>query len=434
MMRHRKFAPGAPVFAVKCQLLMTGHELMTGVTIDSNSAWMAAQLGEIGIEVHKITTIDDSLEDLIKEISIIASSASLLLINGGLGPTDDDLTAAALAILSQHPLSEHPLARQHVENWCQQRGITANPANLKQALLPDAADIIPNASGSAMGIKMQIGQCLVLCTPGIPSEMKQMMQSEILPLLQRTFTECRPRFTRRLQIFGRGESSIQHQVHEQITDWPDKIFLGFRAGFPSLEVKLTVNRQEDIALRDQYEQKLRALLGHAIFGENQDTLQSVVVTALQKKQKKLCLAESCTGGLLAAKITSIPGASDVFESGFITYSNKIKQKILGVQKETLEQYGAVSRETVLEMARGALQKSGADYVAAISGIAGPGGGSREKPVGTVWIAWGSKENIQAQHFFYPAERYFFQELVAAYALDLIRREVLQINESPGYIK
>ena len=419
---------------MRCQLLMTGNELMTGITIDSNSAFIAEQLHGIGITVQKKVTVGDALQDLNDEIHQACQHCDLLIINGGLGPTDDDLTAQALAAASGQQLQQHPQALQHIHNWCSKRGISANLANLKQALLPQSASIIHNRIGSAVGIKMSIGQCLVLCTPGVPSEMHAMLTEEILPLLQAHFPESHSNFVKRLQVFGMGESTIQQKVHDNITDWPRKIELGFRAGFPTLEVKLTVKSRSDLSLRDQYENKLRQLLGACCFGEEQDTLASVVVRAFAQQQKVLVAAESCTGGLIASQITAIAGASKIFEAGFVTYSNKIKESILHVNHQTLLDHGAVSEETVRQMARGALEQSQADYVIAVTGIAGPDGGTDDKPVGTVWLAWGKREQQQCKKLFIPAERIQFQQLVAAYSLDLLRRDLLGITEQPRYLR
>jgi nicotinamide-nucleotide amidase len=419
---------------MRCQLLMTGNELMTGVTIDSNSALIAEQLHSISIAVQKKVTVGDALPDLEREIREACTHSQLLIINGGLGPTDDDLTAQALANVSRQPLQINPVAEQHVQRWCASRGMAVNAANLKQTFLPRGAEVIANHSGSAVGIRMKIEQCLVLCTPGVPSEIRLMLQREILPWLQQQFPDCQQQFIKRLQVFGLGESTIQQKVHNELPDWPKEIELGFRAGFPTLEVKLTAHNRAHLPQRDTCEQQLRALLGAQCFGEENESLPSVIIAALKQRHQKITTAESCTGGLIAAQITAIAGASQVFEAGFVTYSNDSKQRELGVDAKTLNTVGAVSEETVRQMAQGALQKSGADYVIAVSGIAGPDGGTADKPVGTVWIAWGKRDQIRTRKLFYPAERKMFQNLVAAYGLDLIRRVILDIKETPRYFR
>lgn len=419
---------------MKCQLLMTGNELMTGITVDTNATWIAEKLLSIGINVVKKVTIGDNLAFLEKEIRDAVDRYDLLIINGGLGPTVDDLTAQALAAACHSSLVKHPIAEAHIHDWCSRRGITANAANLKQAVLPTTADIIPNALGSAVGIQLEHQGCLILCTPGVPTEMRAMFDQEILPLLLERFKDCERSYIRRLQTFGMGESAIQQKILTEYPQWPSEIELGFRAGFPTLEIKLTVHRAEDLPLRDVWEKKLRVLLGSVIFGHEYETLPTVIVNLLQERKKKLVTAESCTGGLIASMITAVPGASQVFEAGFVTYANDIKYRLLDVDQTTLEKQGAVSESVVIQMAKGALEKSGSDYVIAVSGIAGPDGGSIEKPVGTIWIAWGSKEQLKSQKLFYPGERKMFQMIVATYGLDLIRRELLGITEKPRYFR
>ena len=423
---------------MKCQLLMTGNELMTGITVDSNSAYIAEQLHDMGITVHKMVTLGDSLAELAREIRDSSQQVDLLIINGGLGPTDDDLTAAALAMALDKPLQNHPAAEQHIQHWCKARGIAANSANLKQALLPTGSTIIPNPTGSAVGIQLRVSgcdhPCIIFCTPGVPAEMRGMLQASIIPELKLLFPDARETFTRRLQVFGMGESHIQQKVHDRLPDWPRAVTLGFRAGLPSLEVKLTVHEKKYLPLRDEWEKRLGEILGSHRFGEENDNLQSVVIETLKQKNYTLTTAESCTGGLIASMLTSVAGSSKVFASGFVTYANASKEQLLDVDAATLSRYGAVSEETVVQMAEGALKKSGAHYAVAVSGIAGPDGGSEEKPVGTAWIAWGTADHIKTHRFFYPAERKTFQLVVAAYALDLIRRDVLQLTELPRYLK
>ncbi len=423
---------------MNCQLLMTGNELMTGVTVDTNSTYIAEQLTGLGIHIGKKITVGDQLKQLESEINAAAATAQLLIINGGLGPTTDDLTAQALANVLGVLLENRAEAEQHIRDWCAKRGLVPNDANLKQALLPQNSRIIPNPVGSAVGIAADLerngNRCLVLCTPGVPSEMRKMIGEQVLPLIKQHFPDCEQQFIKRLQIFGMGESSIQQQVHNHLTDWPEQIELGFRAGAPSLEVKLTARSEADLPLRDEWESKLREVLGHHIFGENDDTLPGVVVDLLRQRGQQITFAESCTGGLIASMLTGIAGSSNVFCAGFVTYSNDIKQSIVNVSADTLATHGAVSEACVREMHAGALEKSGADVAIAVSGIAGPGGGSEEKPVGTVWIAWGSRENPKTHCLCYPVERKFFQTMVAAYSLDLIRRELLGIDEPARYMK
>ena len=269
-------------------------------------------------------------------------------------------------------------------------------------------------------------------TPGVPSELNAMMTHSILPMLEQRFANIEPHTTKRLQVFGIGESSLQLRLRKHIPDWPNDIDMGFRAAYPQVEVKLTAHsKQAEIKIDGLIEQIKQVLNGHVI-GEGAIQLPEQLVKLLTNKQQTITTVESCTGGLIASKITSLAGSSAIFGAGFVTYSNEMKTKMVGVNETTLNQHGAVSEEVVIEMAQGALNKSGSDWAVAVSGIAGPGGATDDKPVGTVWVAWGDKVNIKTVKLFFPFTRVRFQEYVASVGLDLIRRELLGIEGRPNY--
>jgi nicotinamide-nucleotide amidase len=416
------------------QLLLTGNELMSGDIVDSNSALIAQYFTESGIAIHLKTTVGDNLQQLVDNIQRISKQSDILLINGGLGPTIDDMTAKALAIATNDALIENSSALKHLSAWCKQRGLTMNQANRKQTILPGKCEIIPNPTGSAVGFYLWRENCLIICTPGVPGELRHMLNDTIIPLIQNTFPDIQPVSTTRLQAFGIGESTFQQMINENLPDWPDEIELGFRAGAPLLEIKLTSHNSQEIEQKMLFVDKVKSLLGDHYIGENNSTLPRTLIKLLTASGKTLTTAESCTGGLIASMLTEVPGASAVFEAGFVSYSNAMKQKLLDVSAQTLAQFGAVSEAVVLEMARGALAKSGADYAIAVSGIAGPDGGSEEKPTGTVWIAWGSKDHLQSRQFLLRYPRKLFQTMSAATGLDLIRRELCQSKGTPLYFK
>jgi nicotinamide-nucleotide amidase len=418
------------------QLLLTGNELMVGDIIDSNSAMIAQHLLPLGATIQRKVTISDDIELLIAEIKNISQHADVLIINGGLGPTIDDLTAQALAKSCQLSLEEHPNAVQHLEKWATQRGITLDSTNLKQAMLPQNANIIFNKIGSAVGFHVNFQQCDIYCTPGVPSELDIMLQEEIIPLIQPKLSHNENYQVLRLHIFGIGESKLQNVINEHFPHWPKEVDIGFRAASPFLELKLTIHQNKDKALLATYTKKLYDLLGSHILSKLTDkvpTMAEYVLELLNKSNQRITTAESCTGGLISSLITNIAGSSKVFEAGYVTYSNKMKQQMLDVSSKTLQEYGAVSEQVVLEMAKGALVKSKANYVIAVSGIAGPEGGSEEKPVGSVWVAWGDNEKIQAAYFCIKGTRNYFQISVANRALDLIRRALLSHTEPPIYL-
>jgi len=414
-------------------LLLSGNELMTGDIVDSNSAMIARHLLDCGWTIRRKLTVGDDLPDLIDALQHLARDCDVLLVNGGLGPTVDDLTAQALAAACAVPLTEHPGALEHLHRWCERLGLPLNAANRKQALLPQGTEIIANATGSAVGFSMRLGQCLVLCTPGVPRELEHMLVDEILPLLRGRFASG-DTTVRKFALFGLGESTLQQRISEAIPDWPAEVDLGFRAGFPVLDLKLTTQSDAARARADALLPRLQPLIADFLIGEGEASLPERVVQLLAERAAHLTLAESCTGGQMAALVTQIPGASRVFDAGFVTYSDRIKQQVLGVDAATLATAGAVSEAVVLQMAAGALRASGADYAVAVSGIAGPDGGSAEKPVGTVWIAWGSRNLLRAKQLHVRFPRQQFQHYVSCIGLDLIRRTLLGIEAEPPYFR
>lgn len=419
---------------MRINLLLTGTELMTGDILDTNSAMMAQLCFDQGIQVALKSTIPDDFQLLIDEIERLSLNADVLIVNGGLGPTSDDLTAQALAKVLGRELEIHPQALSHLEAWTTKRNYPLTESNKKQALLPKDIDLVANETGSAVGFKVKHNNCLIICTPGVPHELKTMMTQEILPelvsMLPNTLQAKRVRY----RVFGYGESSLQQVIHEQYPNWPKQIELGFRASMPLLELKLKVNNKQDYALLDEWKAKIEALLGAHIVTQDERSLAEVVVQLLAERGLKVSFAESCTGGKIASLITEISGSSNVFEAGFVTYANHIKTSVVGVSEDVLNTCGAVSEPVVEQMLRGALKASGADVGVSVSGIAGPNGGTEDKPVGTVWLAWGTEHDLQTQQFYFPGSRLFFQKIVSALALDLLRRKLLNIDEPADYFQ
>jgi len=417
---------------MKIQLLLTGNELMSGHTIDSNSAMIAEFLSGKGYSIHRKVTVGDEPLELLADMKRLCESGDILIMNGGLGPTLDDLTAQLLSDLTGKPLVENPIARRHLEDWCERRKSPLNNSNLKQAILPEGVEIIPNPTGSAVGFTMVYEDCLIICTPGVPSELRTMMEQTIVDTICKRHPNDQQIDTIRLQTFGLGESTLQEMVNHDYGEWPEQVELSFRAGIPLLEVKLIIHDLSHKVIQQRCYQRLHELIGDFIIGEESTTLAESVVKLLQNRQTTITTAESCTGGLIASAITEIAGASTVFEAGFVTYSNRMKQQLVGVSELTLKMYGAVSEEVVIAMTKGALERSGADYGIAVSGVAGPGGGSAEKPVGTVWMAWGHKDNLRTRRMTLTTDRKRFQQMVTAITLDLIRRELLSLEPQPTY--
>jgi nicotinamide-nucleotide amidase len=415
--------------SLRVQLLLTGSELMSGDTVDSNSSLVARRLGELGLSVARKVTLGDDRTLLVRELAAMATQCDLVIVNGGLGPTVDDLTAEVLAAVAGVGLAEHPGAIAHLERWCAGRRLQLNAANRKQALLPAGATLIDNAIGSAVGFELAVGACRVLCTPGVPGELAAMLDA-IVADLGRRLGRPSERSVLRLQTFGLGESTAQQLIADHCPDWPSGVELGFRAGAPQLEIKLTVNRSADLPARAHCRAQLEQLFGDHIIGEGDTSLAERVLALLRERGQTLTTAESCTGGLIASMLTRVPGSSEAFHAGFVTYANDIKASVLGVSAEDLARHGAVSEAVVRQMALGALERAAADYAIAVSGIAGPEGGTPDKPVGTVWLAWGSRANLQALQLCWPVERSLFQTMLAAAGLDMIRRTLLGIDSQP----
>lgn len=416
----------------KVALLLTGNELMSGDTVDSNSSRIAIALGERQIAISKKITVGDDQELLRESLRALCQDAGVVIINGGLGPTEDDLTADVVADVLGERLTDHPKAIKHLEEWCEKRGLELNASNLKQALLPESADIVDNPIGSAVGFAVEIGESLVITTPGVPVELTAMLPEIGQRVAQRVGSGTT--YIRRLQTFGIGESTIQELVNERNQDWPEGVVLGFRSGLPQLELKLQVDDEALLEKRDQAEQLLLELIGDHVIGEDSDQLAMALQRVLVEKRMTLTTAESCTGGLIASLITKEAGSSQVFGAGFVTYANTAKQQVLHVSEDTINSHGAVSEGVVRAMLLGALTKANADIGIAVSGVAGPGGGSEDKPVGTVWLAWGTKDNNEAIRLQIPGSRERFQILVAAIGLDLMRRQLLELPPIPHYIK
>ena len=419
---------------MKIALLMTGNELMAGDTVDSNSCAVSKAFAQWGFDVDYKVTIGDDFDLLCAEMDRLSDLYPLVLVNGGLGPTIDDLTSEAMAKVCGVSLKENPTAKDHVVTWCGGRSIEVSQANMKQAFLPEGSEVLHNPVGSAPGIACKKGEAWFFATPGVPSELKAMLEGSVKLKLISEFPHASGHYIRRIKLFGIGESTVQQTVVDQLPDWPAEVDLGFRAGLPLLEIKLTVASEELLGLRDQCEAKFTALFKDSIVGDDDDDLASLVIGLLQKKSARIALAESCTGGKIAAMLTSIAGASAVFDAGVVSYANAAKEHFLGVNPQTIESHGVVSEPVVIEMAQGILREARSDLAIAVSGIAGPDGGTANKPVGTVCIAWGGTEDMQSIEFCFPFGRQMFQTYVSAVALDLMRRKLSGIEELPEFLQ
>ena len=413
------------------EILSTGDEVLTGAVVDSNSAHMARELTDAGFEVRRHGCVGDDEGEMVRVLLEMAGRADALVVTGGLGPTEDDRTAAAAARAAGCSLKEHPRARRELEAYYAAKNFAVTPSGLKQTLLPEGADCLSNPVGTACGFCVPIKKVPAFFLPGVPFEMKTMLEKEVMPRLLPLRGEERLHLeTRTLKLFGLGESSTG-DILAGAADGLDGVRLGYRAVFPEVHVKLYArgeNPDQVAILLDRAQERVATRLGDRIFSDDGRKLEAVVGDLLRQKGQTLALAESCTGGLLAHRITEVAGSSDYFLFSGVTYSNSAKTRVLGVSPQTLEAHGAVSTQTAAEMAKGARKVSGAHWGISTSGIAGPGGGTDEKPVGTVCIGVsGPSLDYSGRLVFSFNRRQANKAVFAQSALELLRRALLGLD-------
>jgi len=370
------------------EILCIGTELLLGNIVNGNARWLAEQLAALGLPHFRQTVVGDNRDRLIAEVQTISRRSRVLITTGGLGPTPDDLTTEALAAAFFTPLEERPEVWDDITAKARSRGRTPGAETRRQALLPRGADVLPNITGTAPGmIWSPIEGFTVLTFPGVPSEMRSMWQATAVPWFQRSGLSKGVFKSRSLRFWGIGESTLAEQLHD-LLDQSNPTVAPY-AGRGEVKLRVTAHatsEAESLRLLDATEAELRQRTGTLCFGCDDQSLASVVLEQLRKQQQTLSVAESCTGGGLGAELTAIPGSSDVLLGGVIAYSNTLKQRLLGVSAELLEQFGAVSDPVAQAMAEGARRVTASDWSMAVTGIAGPAGGSEEKPVGLVYIA------------------------------------------------
>lgn len=412
---------------MKAEVLTTGDEIRSGSLVDSNSAYIARKLEENGLEVVRHTSVGDDRSAIISVLKEIADRSNFAVVTGGLGPTGDDLTAEAAAAAAGVALVQDSRALESVEAFFAAHNTPVSPSNLKQALLPGGADCLVNPAGSAPGFQLRLKDCEIFFLPGVPSEMKTMLTGAVLPrLIQLMGRDSNSNLVKTLSTFGLTESATADQLIGFADRFPS-LKLGFRAKFPEIHVKLYgsgANENELRRLLEKAESWVDRRLGDRIFSYEGESLEETVGRLLRERHETLSMAESCTGGLIADLITEVPGSSDYFLLSTVTYANASKIGILNVAGATLDRFGAVSEETAAEMAQGVRQICGATYGLATSGIAGPGGGTEAKPVGTLCVALAAPDKVSSRRYHLNfGNRRMNKRLFAAVALNLLRREL-----------
>lgn len=409
---------------MRIEILNTGTELLLGNTVNTHAAWFGRELFKLGLRIARQTTVPDG--DAIRDaISEALDRADALIVTGGLGPTSDDLTREITAEVLGLDLIMDEAALRSIEAFFALRGRPMAEANRKQALTPVGADVLPNPNGTAPGVYVPPrlngrSNCAVFLLPGPPRELYPMYEAEVMPRLRALSGIDHPPSVLELKFTGIGESDFHQGIDARLEEIPGLEY-GYCAHIGEVDLRLIgspdiIGRGRCIAL-EQFRKYL--------ISDDGSSLEQVVVRFLTEKRMTLATAESCTGGLIANRITDVPGASAVFTHGFITYANGAKTTLLGVSKADLETYGAVSQTVALQMAAGALQASGADIAVAVTGIAGPDGGTPEKPVGTAWIGLAAKgEEATAFKVFHPRNRHDFKLSVSQAALEAVRRRLV----------
>lgn len=408
---------------MKAEILTIGDELLIGNTINTNAAWIAQQLNLIGIDVIHHLTLSDEKQDIIKSLDSSLKNVDIIVITGGLGPTSDDITKYVLADYFGGKLIFNEPAFQNIERLFAHRKKWINEATKKIAYLPDNCIPIQNKMGTAAGMLFTKDNKTIVSMPGVPYEMKVMMSDDFIPYLQHKY-KLPTILHKHILTAGVGETEIAEKLESFEHNLSKYLKLAYLPSLGSVKLRLTAkgNTAEKLQkIINDATEEIQSKLNEWIFGYDDETLESVIGKKLQSKNLMLGTAESCTGGMLAHKITSVAGSSAYFKGSIISYANEIKEDILGVQKKTLAKYGAVSEETVSEMLLGALKQLDVNIAVAISGIAGPDGGTKEKPVGTVFIGIANKEKQLIKKFSFYKNRAINIELSSVFALVQLRK-------------
>lgn len=410
---------------MKVEIITIGDEILIGQIVDTNSAWMARKLNDIGAKVERIVTTTDELDDIKATLADAETRADVVLITGGLGPTNDDVTKKALAEYFDCGYTFYPEIADHISALFARFGKQISELNRLQAELPTACEPLQNNQGTAPGMWFERNETVFVSMAGVPYEMKGIMRDHVLPRLIEKF-DAPTIIHKTILTMGMGESWLSERIADWETGLPQEIKLAYLPSPGRVRLRLTAFGKEEIRLNELLKVevlKVQTLIPELIFGYGEETIESVVGNLLREKEKTISTAESCTGGLIAHKITSISGSSDYFLGSVVSYANDVKIDVLGVNEQALVDFGAVSEDVVRQMAEGVKAKMKTDYALATSGIAGPTGGTDEKPVGTVWIAVAGPKRTVAKKYQFGQNRERNIEISANSALNMLRKEL-----------
>ena len=414
------------ILLMKAEIITIGDEILIGQIVDTNSAWMSEQLNLHGIEVYQITSVHDDREHILRALADAESRVNLVLITGGLGPTKDDITKKTLCDYFECGMVVNEEVLQQVTSILSRRNIRINQLNRDQALVPEKCTVLQNAVGTAPGMWFEKNNVIFVSMPGVPFEMEYLMKKEILPRLQKN-GQVQSIYHQTVLVHGLPESMLAELIEAWELALPSFIKLAYLPSPFMVRVRLSAVGADPTLIKEETArqiEKLKVLIPKNIFGYNNDTLAGVTGQLLVEANATLGVAESCTGGYIAHLITSNPGSSAYFKGSVVSYANEIKSSVLGVKAETLAAYGAVSKEVAIEMVIGTKNVLQTDYAIATTGIAGPDGGSAEKPVGTVWIAVAGKHNILAECYNFANNRERNIIRSAQTAINMLRQLVI----------
>ncbi|GHE59114.1 competence/damage-inducible protein A [Roseivirga thermotolerans] len=412
---------------ILAEILTIGDEILYGQITDTNAQWISAELDQLGVRVVRKTTVGDQREAILTAFAEAEKRADMVIITGGLGPTNDDLTMPMLAEYFNSEIVLNESVLNHVKNFFERRGRQFTELNKRQALVPKVAQVLHNELGTAPGTWYERNGKVFVSLPGVPHEMKNLVKQLVLPKLSRHF-QTPVIYHKLIKTVGIGESFLADIIKDWEANLPEHISLAYLPSVGQVKLRLTAvgeNKQQLVEEVGQQVERLLPLAGEFIYGYDETSLEEAVGQLLKTKNKTIALAESCSGGYAQHKLTTVAGSSNYFQGGVVPYHNQFKMQILGVRQETLEAYGAVSEACVKEMAEGVRKLFNADIGAASSGIAGPGGGTDEKPIGTVWIAFADGEKTITKKLQLTQNRLLNIELTEIAILNLVRKSLSQ---------
>ena len=407
------------------EILTIGDEILYGQITDTNSQWMSQALDELGIKVIRKTTVGDNEIDILNAFAQAEGRADLVLITGGLGPTNDDLTMPMLAKYFGSEIVMNDEVYQHVKDFFESKGRTFTEMNQRQALVPAVAEVLHNELGTAPGTWYEREGSVFVSMPGVPHEMKNLMNTKVLPKV-REFFHTPVIYHKLIKTVGIGESFLADKIKDWEANLPEHISLAYLPSIGHVKLRLTAVGEDRAQLKEEVWKQIEAalpIMGKYVYGYDSTSLEEAIGQLLLEQKKTIAFAESCTGGNVQHKITTVAGSSAYFQGGVVAYHNDFKRDVIDVNQATLDAHGAVSEETVIEMAEGVRKRFNADIGAATSGIAGPGGGTPEKPVGTVWIAYTDGVNSIAKKLQLTKNRKLNIEISTIAVLNLVRKSL-----------